>query len=57
MNAITRQSASILTADIDTISVKRIAWAFGVAKKNSDEEVALYKLLVEKLERIKAGRP
>ncbi|MDQ3295087.1 MAG: hypothetical protein M3619_00695 [Myxococcota bacterium] len=53
MNAFTRQSASILTADLDTVSVKRLAWAFGCAKKNSDEEIAL----VEKIQRDLSSRP
>ena len=56
MNVTSHRIASILTADLDDLSVKRIAWAFGCAKKDSDEEIALYKLLLDKLERIRAER-
>jgi hypothetical protein len=45
----TIQAFKVLTADLDAISIKRLAWAFGCAKKGSDEEVALYRLLVEKM--------
>lgn len=33
-------------------SIKRIAWAFGCAKKDSEEEARLYRLLKVKLREI-----
>lgn len=44
-----RQTASILCADPSSVSVKRLAWAFGCSKKDSDEEQALYRALVAKV--------
>jgi len=37
-------------------SIKRIAWAFGCAKKDSDEEAALYRLLLERCDGLLASR-
>ena len=55
-----RHGASRQVADIlinpDGASVKRIAWAFGCAKKDSDEECALYRVLRERMERVIAER-
>lgn len=50
-----RQVASILT-EPDKVSTKRLAWAFGCAKKDSDEERALYKLLRERMVQLAAER-
>lgn len=50
------QVAAALAADIDTLSVKRIAWLFGCARKDSEDERQLYKLLVRKLDRLRAAR-
>lgn len=55
MKAHSRHTASVLTADLDAVSVKRLAWAFGCAKKDSDEEIALYRLLVEKMAKLRGG--
>lgn len=52
----TRQAAMVITKDLDGLTVKRIAWAFGCAKKDSDEEVELYRLLLAKIERLKEQR-
>jgi hypothetical protein len=48
MSTLDRTHASILL-NPDTASLKRIAWAFGCAKKGSDEERQLEALLREKL--------
>jgi len=45
----TKQSASVLCADPKTVSIKRLAWAFGCAKRDSEEEQALYVALVERV--------
>lgn len=39
-----------------TASIKRIAWAFGCAKKDSDEERDLYRLLLERIAELRAKR-
>ncbi len=41
----TDTQASII-ADPDRASLKRIAWAFGCAKKDSDEEAMLRRILI-----------
>lgn len=57
MKAYSRHTATLLCQpNIDEISIKRIAWAFGCAKKDSEEESALYSLLLDKIERIRARR-
>lgn len=38
------------------VPIKRIAWAFGCAKKDSIEETALYRLLLAKVEAIREER-
>jgi hypothetical protein len=43
-------------ADPDGASLKRIAWAFGCAKKGSDEEIALFRILRERFERLETER-
>lgn len=40
----------------ESASLKRIAWAFGCAKKDSEEEAALYRLLVERVAAVRAAR-
>jgi hypothetical protein len=45
-----------LLVDLQSASLKRIAWAYGVAKKGSETERQLEKALVEKVEQIKAVR-
>ena len=40
----------------ETCSIKRLAWAFGCAKKGSDEELQLYRLLVERIATLRAER-
>lgn len=40
----------------DAASTKRIAWAFGCAKKDSDEERALYRVLRERFAKVLAER-
>lgn len=47
--------AGILT-NPDAHSVKRIAWAFGCARKGSDEEAALYRVLRERFAKMAAER-
>jgi len=37
-------------------SIKRIAWAFGCAKKDSDGERELYRLLLERTAELQAER-
>lgn len=37
-------------------SIKRIAWAFGCAKKDSDGERELYQLLLERTAELRAKR-
>lgn len=56
MKVATIQAFKILTADLDSVGVKRLAWAFGCSKKDSEEEAELYRRLVEKLDRIKGQR-
>lgn len=41
----------LVVANMRDVPIKRLAWAFGCAKKNSDEEAALYRLLVEKIQK------
>jgi hypothetical protein len=48
MNASVRTAAATVFADPNGTSIKRVAWAFGCAKKDSDEEIALYRILLEK---------
>lgn len=43
-----RTSADII-ANPDGVSIKRIAWAFGCAKKDTEEERALFVVLVKKI--------
>lgn len=50
-----RTSASIIV-DPSQASTKRIAWAFGCARKDSDEEMALYRILVERVAELRKGR-
>lgn len=49
--SLTRTLANVLVHP-EQASLKRIAWAYGCAKKGSDEEAKLEKLLIE---RAKAG--
>lgn len=49
--SVQRATASILI-DPDTASTKRIAWAFGCAKKGSDEELALFRILRERFDKL-----
>lgn len=42
---------TLFTADLDTVSLKRLAWAYGCARKGSFEERELRRLLVEKIHR------
>jgi hypothetical protein len=53
ITAHSRHAASVLLAD--NPSVKRLAWAFGCAKKDSDEEVALYRRLRAHFEQLFAA--
>lgn len=55
MQSATRAAAGII-ADPGSGSIKRLAWAFGCAKKGSDEEVELYRILVERMAALKAAR-
>jgi len=48
-----RTKASILV-NPESASTKRLAWAFACAKKDSDEEIALYRLLVERFAKLAA---
>lgn len=52
----THRSRANILIDPESASTKRIAWAFGCAKKDSDEERALYNLLVERIEKLRAER-
>jgi len=40
----------------ESVSIKRLAWAFGCAKKDSDEERQLYRMLRERFEKLLAER-
>lgn len=42
--------ATALNAQLDDISLKRLAWAYGCAKKGSNEESALFARLLAKVE-------
>jgi hypothetical protein len=42
--------APIATADLATLTVKRCAWAYGVARKGSNEEQLLHDRLVARIE-------
>lgn len=48
MNVASKQTADIMSRPLSESSLKRIAWAFGCAKKGTDEETALRALLIEK---------
>jgi hypothetical protein len=50
MNVTDRKSAMVLMSE--NASLKRIAWAFGCAKKDSAEETALCALLIERIEQM-----
>jgi hypothetical protein len=56
MNAAVRTAAATVFADPNGASIKRVAWAFGCAKKDSDEEVKLYRILLEKVAQIERSR-
>ena len=56
MSGTIKPQIAAIFADPGSVSVKRLAWAFGCAKKDSDEEIALYKALVEKVRSILAER-
>lgn len=47
---------SKILADPSAVSLKRIAWAFGCAKKDSEEEEALYRVLVARVDQVRAER-
>ncbi len=49
-----RGPATLLT-NPDGASLKRIAWAFGCSKKDSDEERALYYVLLERVNKERAA--
>lgn len=49
-------AAILVEPDLDKVSVKRIAWAFGCARKDTEEERQLYRLLLRKLDRVRAQR-
>lgn len=55
MNATSKGIANLL-CNPDGATMKRIAWAFGCARKDSDEEAALYKILRERFETIISER-
>lgn len=53
----TDRSIQVRIIDVDA-SLKRIAWAYGCAKKGSSEEQMLLVLLLEKVQRTRAqGAP
>lgn len=54
--AVKNGAVAAILVDPDTASTKRLAWAFGCAKKDSDEEIALYKILRERFEKLIAER-
>lgn len=56
MSVVTRASTFAIFQNPDGASIKRIAWAFGCAKKNSDEEIQLYKILLARAAKITAER-
>jgi len=41
--------------DPEAASLKRIAWGYGCAKKDSEEEAALYRLLCDRVARLRAA--
>ncbi len=56
MVLVASKSISSIIVDPASASTKRIAWAFGCAKKDSDEEIALYRVLVERIEELRSKR-
>ena len=54
--AVGSRGVAKILIDPDSASTKRIAWAFGCAKKDSDEEAALYKLLCDRVAKLRAER-
>lgn len=51
-----RKAIDGLLANHESASIKRIAWAFGCARKDSDQEHELYKVLVERIEKLRTSR-
>ena len=45
-----------LIANPDDASLKRIAWAFGCAKRDSEQERVLYRILLERVEQLRRER-
>lgn len=56
LRVLNRSVGHALCTDLDAVSIKRLAWAFGCAKKDSEEESALYRMLITKVESILANR-
>lgn len=56
VKVLNRNVVHTLCTDLDAVSIKRIAWAFGCAKRDSEEESELYRMLLAKVERIQAQR-
>lgn len=50
--SVASKSVAAIFTDPDSVSTKRLAWAFGCAKKDSDEEIALYKALRERFAKL-----
>lgn len=55
MRSAARTAAGIIE-NPQSSSVKRLAWAFGCAKRDSDEEIALYRILVDRVRALKVDR-
>lgn len=50
------ESREVADADPSTMTIKRLAWAFGCAAKDSELESKLYRALVEKVAAILDAR-
>jgi hypothetical protein len=50
LEAKSRTSAAVLAAP-EAASMRRLAWAFACAKKDSDEEIALFRVLIAQVHR------
>ena len=49
VGGVIRGACANIFADPDQVSLKRVAWAYGCSKKDSDEERELLKILIERM--------
>lgn len=52
VGGVIRGACANIFANPEQASLKRVAWAYGCAKKDSDEEGELLKLLIERMRAI-----